>query len=229
MLIGIIGALVEEVEALKNEMQLERIFEKARKSFYQGKLYGKNVVVVVSGVGKVNAAITTQILIDEFNTDIIINVGVAGGVGEDVSPGDIVIGSSLIQHDFDISMFGVKIGQISGMDTFDFQSDRELVDKTKKIKLSRNVKILEGTIVTGDQFVCSKEKADFLVKEFGAIATEMEGASIAHVAYLNRKRFLVIRSMSDNASTGATVEFDKFVAVAVKNSLEVLKYLLENI
>lgn len=226
MLIGIIGAMTEEVEALKEEMKVERIFEKAGKSFFRGTLWNKEVVVVVSGVGKVNSAITTQILIDEFDADTIINVGVAGGVSQEVSPGDVVIGKSLIQHDFDINMFGYKKGQISGMDVYDFVSDKTLIEKLKDVKLSSNAKIVEGTIVTGDQFINSKELAEFLVEEFGASAAEMEGASIAHVAYLNKKPFLVIRSMSDNASTGATVEFKEFVAVAVKNSIEILKHLL---
>lgn len=226
MLIGIIGAMTEEVEALKEEMTVKNVFEKANKSFYKGTLWDKEVVVVVSGVGKVNSAITTQIMIDEFNTDIVINVGVAGGVGKEVSPGDVVIGTSLVQHDFDISMFGHKKGQISGMDVYDFVSDKSLVEKLRDVKLSSNAKILEGRIVTGDQFICSKEKAEFLVEEFGAIASEMEGASIAHTAYLNKKPFIVIRSMSDNASTGASVEFTEFVMVAVKNSIEILKHLL---
>lgn len=228
MIIGIIGAMTEEVEALKNEMTVYDIFEKANKSFYRGNLYGKDVVVVVSGVGKVNSAVTTQILIDEFDVDKVINVGVAGGVSPEVSPGDVVIGTSLIQHDFDISMFGHKKGQISGMDVYDFKSDKTLVDKIKGVKLSSNAKIIDGVIVTGDQFIASKDKAEYLVEEFNASASEMEGASIAHVAHLNNKPFLVIRSMSDNASTGASVEFEKFASIAVKNSLEILKYLLEN-
>ena len=229
MLIGIIGAMSEEVEALKFKMIIEESLNKAGKNFLKGKLWNKDVVVVVSGVGKVNAAMTTQILIDNFNVDIIINVGVAGGVSKDVKPGDIVIGTSLIQHDFDTQVFGARLGQISGLDTFDFKSDKNLIEKLKDIQLTSNAKVLEGIIVTGDQFICSKEKAEFLVKEFDAIASEMEGASIAHVSYLNKKPFVVIRSMSDNASTGATVEFEKFVNIAVQNSLEILEYLLKNI
>lgn len=228
MLIGIIGAMDEEVEALKNEMQVESELIKARRHFYKGKLEGKDVVVVVSGVGKVHAASCTQVMIDEFNVDVIINVGVAGGVGRTVSPGDVVVGNSLVQYDYDISMFGHKKGQISGLEIYDFIPDLELVKKALKAKLSSSPKIIEGRIVTGDRFICDKETAEYLVDEFDALATEMEGASIAHVAYLNEKPFLVIRSMSDNASTGASVEFEKFAPIAVENSLEMLKHLLRN-
>lgn len=228
MLIGIIGAMQSEVEALKKEMSISEELVKAGMSFYRGKIWGKEVVVVVSGVGKVNSAICTQIMIDSFDVDVVINVGVAGGVAQDISPGDVVIASSLIQHDVDVTMFGKRLGQIPNIDVFDFKSDRNLVEKAKKSNLSENIKIVEGVIVTGDQFVNSPEKAKFLVDTFNASATEMEGASIAHTAYVNKKPFIVIRSISDNASTGATVEFENFVEIAVDNSLKILKTMLDN-
>lgn len=226
MLIGIIGAMTEEVEALKQQMQVIEEFEKAKMSFIRGQLWNREVVVVVSGIGKVNAAICTQILIDHFEVDVVINVGVAGGVGTDVSPGDVVIGTSLIQHDMDTTMFGGRLGQIPRMDVFDFKSDTNLVEIAAKTKLKEGIRITKGVIVTGDQFVSSEEKANFLVKTFDAKATEMEGASIAHTAYLNDKPFIVIRSISDNASTGAHVEFEQFVPIAIENSIQILKTLI---
>lgn len=229
MLIGIIGAMHEEVEALKQEMIINKELHKAHMHFIQGNLWDREVVVVVSGVGKVNAAICTQILIDDFGVDCIINIGVAGGVSEDVSPGDIVIGTSLIQHDMDTTMFGDRLGQIPRLDTFDFKSDPNFIDKLRQVNLGDDIKIIEGVIVTGDQFISDLHKAKFLVDNFDAKATEMEGASIAHTAYLNKKPFIVIRSISDNASTGANIEFDKFISIAVNNSIKLLKVLLENI
>lgn len=229
MLIGIIGAMHEEVEALKQEMIINKELHKAHMHFIQGNLWDREVVVVVSGVGKVNAAICTQILIDDFGVDCIINIGVAGGVSEDVSPGDIVIGTSLIQHDMDTTMFGDRLGQIPRLDTFDFKSDPNFIDKLRQANLGDDIKIIEGVIVTGDQFISDLHKAKFLVDNFDAKATEMEGASIAHTAYLNKKPFIVIRSISDNASTGANIEFDKFISIAVNNSIKLLKVLLENI
>lgn len=226
MLIGIIGAMQKEVEALKSQMIIHEELYKAKMHFIKGILYDKEVVVVVSGVGKVNAAICTQILIDNFEVDVVINVGVAGGVSEDTKPGDVVIGTSLIQHDFDTTMFGDRLGQIANMDVFDFKSDMNLVNLAKQAKLKEGISILEGVIVTGDQFINSPEKVKFLVDTFDAKATEMEGASIAHTAYLNNKPFVVIRSISDNASTGATVEFEEFVPLAVDNSIQILKALI---
>ncbi len=229
MLIGIIGAMKEEVDALKQEMILEEKLEKARMQFLKGMLWDKEVVVVVSGVGKVNAAICTQILIDHFEVDVVINVGVAGGVGEDVSPGDIVIATSLIQHDVDVSMFGKPAGQIPGLDVFDFKSDSNLIQYARLTEFQKDQRIVEGIIVTGDQFINEPGKAKYLVETFDAKATEMEGAAIAHTAYLNDKPFIVIRSISDNASTGATVEFNKFVPVAVENSIIFLKSMLSRL
>lgn len=228
MLIGIIGAMHEEVEALKNEMLISGELHKAQMHFLKGVLWGRDVVVVVSGVGKVNAAICTQILIDDFAVDSVINVGVAGGVSPDVSPGDIVVGTSLIQHDVDTTMFGERLGQIPRLDTFDFKSDPDMITKMEHADLGDGIKVVKGIIVSGDQFISSPEKAKFLVDTFDAKATEMEGASIAHTAYLNKKPFVVIRSISDNAGTGANIEFDKFILTAVDNSIKILKILLSH-
>lgn len=228
MLVGIIGAMSEEVESLKKEMQVEQEYSQARMDYIKGKLWGKDVVVVVSGIGKVNAAVCTQILIDKFDVDMVINVGVAGGIGESIKPGDVVVGTKLIQHDMDATRFGYDLGQIPRMDTLDFESDKKLVSIAMMADCS-DMNIMEGIIVTGDQFVACPEKADFLVKTFDAKATEMEGASIAQVAYLNEKPFVIIRSISDNASTGASMEYNSFVDLAVENSLKVIKLLLEKI
>ncbi len=228
MLIGVIGAMTEEVDSLKKEMFIETEFSKAGMSYSKGKLWDRDAVVVVSGIGKVNAAICTQILIDEFDVDVIINVGVAGGVGPDINPGDVVVGTSLLQHDMDATRFGYDLGQIPRMDVFDFKSDPRLVDAALAADFD-DISITGGIIVTGDQFVACPEKADSLVKLFGAKATEMEGASIAQTAYLNKKPFIVVRSISDNASTGASVEYNTFVNMAVENSLKMIKLLFQKI
>ena len=228
MLIGIIGAMDEEVEALKKEMVIEEEYKQANMQYYKGSLEGKKVVVVVSGIGKVNAAICTQILINKFDVDIVINVGVAGGIGAEVQPGDVVVGKSLIQHDMDATKFGYPLGQIPRLETFDFKSDENLVKLVKEVSLA-DYKVLEGKIVTGDQFVADKDKVEFLLSTFDARATEMEGASIAQVAHLNKKPFVVIRSISDNASTGASIEYNDFIHIAVDNSLKMIRHLLQSI
>ncbi|GAA0177248.1 5'-methylthioadenosine/adenosylhomocysteine nucleosidase [Clostridium sediminicola] len=229
MSIGIIGAMDEEVSILLQDIELDKVVSKAMMNFNIGKLYKNEVVVVKCGIGKVNAAVCAQILIDDFNVDSVINVGVAGGIGKEVIPGDVVIASSLIQHDMDVTAFGSKIGQIPRMDCFDFKSDEKLfksaVDSAKTIS---NINIHEGIVVSGDQFIDSVEKVEWFSDEFNAKACEMEGASIAQVCYLNSVPFVIIRSISDNACTGAHIDFNKFVPIAVKNSSVIIRSLLLN-
>lgn len=228
MVIGIIGAMIEEVEPLLKELKLERKLVKAKMEFNLGELWGKNVVVVKSGVAKVNAAVCAQILIDDFNVDTVINVGVAGGVGKEVYPGDVVIAESLIQHDVDSSAFGERKGQIPRLDTFDFKCNETLVLKAKRAcEKITHCKCFIGRIVTGDQFIADPEKIRWLSEEFNALACEMEGGSIAQVCYLNEVPFVVIRSASDNANNGAHIEYEEFKPVAVRNSVGILKNMLE--
>lgn len=230
MVIGIIGAMDEELEILLKEMKLEKIEVKANMRFNFGKLYDKDIVVVRSGIGKVNAAICTQILIDDFSVDKVINVGIAGGIGKDVYPGDVVIASNLVQHDMDTSAFGDEIGQIPRLDTYDFKCTNELVDKAKSACVNiKDHKSFVGRIVTGDQFISNTEKIKWLNEKFEALACEMEGGSIAQVCYLNKVAFVVIRSISDNANNGAHMDYEKFAPIAIRNSTEILKNILINI
>lgn len=224
MNIGIIAAMSEELEPLLKDMKLISKETIASVTFNKGILLGKEIVAVVCGIGKVNAAICTQLLISKYNIDKIINVGVAGGVNKEIYPGDIVIADNLLEHDFDCSVFGDPIGQIPRMDTFDFRCDKDLVSLAENscTKID-NIKSYTGRIVSGDQFIASMEKVQFLDKEFTALACEMEGASIAHVCYSNKIPFVVIRSISDNANNGAHVDFEKFTPIAVKNSTTILK------
>lgn len=226
---GIIGAMDEEVEILLKEIKLDRKKVKAKMEFYCGNLWGEDTVVVRSGIGKVNAAVCAQILIDDFNVDKVINVGIAGGIGEDIYPGDVVVGDNLVQHDIDTSAFGDRVGQVPRLDTFDFRCDEKLVNSAYEACLKLNdVKGFVGRIVTGDQFIADIEKIKWLSKEFDAVACEMEGASIAQVCYLNSVPFVVIRSISDNANNGAHMDYEKFKFVAVKNSVGILKSMLQN-
>lgn len=228
MNIGIIAAMAEELEILLKDLKLEEKKEKANIIFHKGKLYGKDVVAVVCGIGKVNSAICTQILASEYNVDKVINVGVAGGIGKEIFPGDIVIAENLVQHDMDTTAFGDKMGQIPRLDTFDFKCDEEMVALAKKACMEiSELNSFTGRIASGDQFVANIEKIQWLDKEFGAISCEMEGASIAQVCYLNSIPFVVIRSISDNANNGAHMDYQKFIPVAVKNSTRILKQMLK--
>lgn len=229
MVLGIIAAMSEELELILQDMKLKNKKTVANLTFNEGTLYNKNVVAVVCGIGKVNAAICTQILISEFSVDKVINIGVAGGVNKDIYPGDVVIGNSLVEHDIDCSVFGDPVGQIPRMDTFDFKADDTLVNLAKdSCNKLNNINSFVGRIVSGDQFIASQEKVQYLEKEFNAFSCEMEGASIAHVCYSNNVPFVIIRSISDNANNGAHVDFEKFTPIAVKNSTAIVKEMVAN-
>ncbi|MDR3596147.1 5'-methylthioadenosine/adenosylhomocysteine nucleosidase [Clostridium sp.] len=228
MTIGIIAAMAEELEILLKDLILEEKKEKANMTFHKGTLYEKDVVAVVCGIGKVNSAICTQILASEYNVDKVINVGVAGGIGKEIYPGDIVVAENLVQHDMDTTAFGDKMGQIPRLDTFDFKCDKEMVALAKKAcEEISELNSFIGRIASGDQFVANIEKIQWLDKEFGAISCEMEGASIAQACYLNSIPFVVIRSISDNANNGAHMDYQKFIPIAVKNSTRILNKMLE--
>lgn len=228
MIIGIIGAMDEEIEMLLKKIKLFKKDIKAKMEFNQGNLWGKEVVVVRSGIGKVNAAVCTQILIDYYKVDKVINVGVAGGIEKEIVPGDVVIADSLVQHDMDTSALGDKIGQIPRLGTYDFQCDKTLVALAKDAcNESLECNCYTGRIVSGDQFIASEEKINWLHNEFNAIACEMEGASIAQVCYLNSIPFVIIRSISDNANNEAHMDYERFVPIAVKNSINILEGMLK--
>lgn len=229
MTLGIIAAMSEELEILLKDMQLEEKKVIANMTFNKGVLWGKDVIAVVCGIGKVNAAVCTQILASEYKVDKVINVGVAGGIGKSIYPGDVVVAENLVQHDMDTTAFGDPCGQIPRMDTFDFKCDESLVELAKKV--CENVggfNTFVGRIVSGDQFIASVEKIKWLEEQFSALSCEMEGASIAQVCYLNKIPFVVIRSISDNANNGAHMDFEKFTPIAVKNSTEILKGMILN-
>lgn len=230
MILGIIAAMSEELEILLKDLELEDTQVKAKMTFYKGKLWGKDVVAVVCGIGKVNAAVCTQLLVTEYKVSSIINVGVAGGIGKDIYPGDVVVATDLVQYDMDTTVFGDPVGQIPRLDTFDFKCDEKLVNIAKSAcSKATEFKTFSGRIVSGDQFVASLEKIHWLEKEFSALACEMEGASIAHVCYLNSTPFVVIRSISDNANNGAHMDFEKFTPIGVRNSTFILKSMIQNL
>lgn len=228
MILGIITAMQEEMEPLLKELVEDKRIKKAHMEFIKGKLWDKNVVIVISGIGKVNAAVCSQILIDDFNVNNIINVGVAGGIGENILPGDVVIGENLVQHDIDTSAFGDKIGQVPRLDTFDFKCDKAMIVAAKQAcEGITNHKYYTGRIITGDQFIADIDKISMLRENFNAVACEMEGGSIAQVCYLNNIPFIVIRSISDNAGIGAHMDYNKFKEVAVENSTVILRNMLK--
>lgn len=230
-MLGIIGAMDEEVAKIKEHMTEVEVTTKASMDFYKGKLNGKEAVVVRSGIGKVNAAICTQILADDFHVDAVINTGIAGSLNKDIDIGDIVLSTDTLEHDMDAVTFGYPLGQIPRMDTLSFTADEHLrsVARTACRKVLSSVTAFEGRIVSGDQFVSSKEKKDWLIQTFGGYCTEMEGAAIAHAAYLNKIPFLIIRAISDKADDSASMDYPAFEAMAIKNSVTLILEMAGNL
>ena len=228
MIIGIIGAMEEEVAVLKESMNIEETVEYASMQFCKGVLCGKNVVVVRSGIGKVNAAICAQVLVDKFHIDILINTGIAGSLDAAIDIGDMVISTDLVEHDMYATIFGDPLGQVPRMDTFSFPADPVLVEKAVKANEEANSEIqtFVGRIVSGDQFVSSSEVKEKLVKNFQAKCTEMEGAAIAHAAYLNKVSCVIIRAISDKADNSATMDYPTFEKQAIERSVKLVHNLL---
>lgn len=231
MRIGIIGAMNEEVIELKNimtDIQVEKI---GNLEFFKGNLLNKEVVLVEGGIGKVNAAICATLMIEHFKVSKVLFTGVAGGTNPDINIGDIVIGVDQIEHDFDSTAFGYALGQIPRMDTYIFEADRELVDLAYSVAVEKfgREKVRKGRIVSGDEFVASVEKIKWLRDTFNADCTEMEGAAVAHVCYVFKMPFLIIRAISDKANHDAKVDFPEFVKLAAKNSKTIIEGILERI
>ena len=230
MVLGIISAMSEELELLLKDMNIQDEIKKANMTFFKGNLDDKEIIAVVCGIGKVNAAVCAQILISEFKVDSIINVGVAGGIGKNIYPGDLVVGTNLVHHDMDTTVFGDAHGQVPRMDVFDFKCDDKLVSAaTAACDEIKEINTFQGRIISGDQFISSVDKIQWFEKEFDALACEMEGASIAHVCYLNNTPCVVIRSISDNANNGAHMDYEKFIPIAVRNSTIILKSMLQKL
>ena len=225
---GIIAAMKEEmqeIEKIMTEKQLQKIYEL---NFIKGKINTTEVVLVEAGVGKVNAARTTQILIDKFNVDAIINVGSAGSSNDELDIGDIVIGNKIVQHDFDITAFGHPKGYISNVGQF-VESNDLLIEKMKQTisNLKDNeFKIKIGTIASGDIFCTELKMKEKIRNKFNADAIEMEGAAIAQVCKLDDIPFLIIRSISDKPDGNNNVTFDNFLEKASKRCAQIIKEFL---
>lgn len=229
MVTGIIGAMEEEVAKLKADMTEVEEQKKAGMSFLKGKLYGKDVVVVRSGIGKVNAAVCTQILVCDYKIDRVINTGVAGGLYSELNVGDIVISSDALYHDFDVTGFGYKEGIIPRMQTSNFIADKELALKAKEIceRVNPEIKCFIGRVVSGDQFIGTNDKKEWLVEKFNGYCAEMEGCGIAHAAYLNNIPFIIIRAISDKADGSAKVDYSEFEMKAIEHTVKLMTELIK--
>lgn len=224
-MIGIIGAMDEEVEQLKEAMVVDNKKEKAGMVFFSGSLEGRQVTIVRSGIGKVNAAVCAQILVDDFSVSHIVNTGIAGSLKAEIDIADVVISEDVLHHDVDATGFGYPKGQIPRMETLAFAADKKLIEAAQRAcaEAVPEIGIHVGRVVSGDQFISDKSRKAEIVEHFKGYCTEMEGAAIAQVAYLNKVPFVVIRTISDKADDSASVDYPTFEKKAIANSVKIIK------
>lgn len=226
--IGIIGAMDLEVEHLKSEMQISRIVDKAGMEFYTGTLKGVDVVIVRSGIGKVNAGLCAQILADVFQVTHIINTGVAGSLNAKLDIGDILISRDALYHDVDVRIFGYQLGEVPQMGCREFKADKAMIEAAVSSckEVNPDIHVEVGRILSGDQFISDKAKKETLIADFQGDCTEMEGAAIAHSAYLNKIPFVIIRAISDKADDSAEMDYPTFEREAAKHSARLVEHMI---
>ncbi len=227
-MLGIIGAMAQEVEQLKNEMEQPVVARVAGMDFYKGRISGRDAVVVQSGIGKVNAAVCVQILADRYQVDGIVNTGIAGSLQARINIGDLVLSTDAVQHDMDASIFDYPKGQIPQMDVFAFPADEKLRKAAKRCcaEVNPDIAVYEGRVLTGDQFISDKAKKEWLVQTFGGFCTEMEGGAVAQAAYMNKVPFLIVRAISDKADDSANMDYPEFERKAILHSVNLTRALV---
>ena len=228
--IGIIGAMEEEVAKLKENMQIQETSVIAGMEFCQGICEGQNVVIVRSGIGKVNAAVCTQILCDVFKVNAIINTGVAGSLKNEINIGDIVLSEDALQHDMDATGFGYDPGVIPRMEESIFKGDETLLKLAQKVcqEVNPDIQVFRGRVVSGDQFISDHDVKQRIVNSFGGFCTVMEGAAIAQTAWLNKIPYLVIRAISDKADGSAEMDYSEFEMKAIEHTVRLMTGMLRN-
>ena len=228
--LGIIGAMQVEVEILLGAMENKKSLEKAGSVFYEGKLGGLDVVVVQCGVGKVNAAMCTQILCDLFNVTHLVNTGIAGSLCADLDIGDLVVSTDAMYHDVDAVHFGYPMGKVPGMDTTEFPADKTMMDYAFAAAEAVNPgHTRKGRVASGDQFVAEKPLKEKIIAVTGGLCTEMEGAAIAQTAYRNQLPFVILRAISDKADDSAEMDYPTFERIAAHRCAEVTMKLAQQL
>ncbi|WPC17832.1 5'-methylthioadenosine/adenosylhomocysteine nucleosidase [Pediococcus inopinatus] len=219
---GVICAMEEEIKSLHSALDIEKETEINDIIFYEGTINNNEVVLVRSGIGKVEAGITAALLVTNFKVDALIHSGSAGGIGSGLSVGDVVISTQTLYHDVDARAFGYELGQLPGQPAR-FDADQNLISELSLAGEKTGLNIKTGLIVTGDQFISSSEKIQEILKNFpDALCCEMEGSAIGQVAHQFKVPFVVIRAMSDVGDENAGVSFDDFIIEAGKQSAKML-------
>jgi len=229
-LVAIIGAMEEEVALIKGWMTEIETQSIAGCEFYQGKLDGTDVVLLQSGIGKVNAAVSTTLLLSKFAPSKVINIGSAGGYAQDLNVGDVVISDQVCHHDVDVTVFGYAMGQVPGMPAT-YAADETLVAEAKAavVRLGQ-VTAQVGLIGTGDSFMQDPVRVEKVRADFPALlAVEMEAAAVAQVCVKFETPFVVVRALSDIAGKESSQSFEEFLVVAAKNSSDMVREMLKSL
>lgn len=221
-IIGIIAAMDSEIAAIKNEMTDKTVETVSGIEFVKGRLCEKNTVVAKCGIGKVFAAICAQTMILKYSPCLVINTGVGGSLSDKLNIGDIAIAADVVQHDMDTSPLGDPVGLVSGINIVHFPADPHAANLIAAAADSLGINNVKGTVASGDQFIASREKKNYIKDNFGAIACEMEGAAIGHVCYVNATPFSVIRAISDSADDSSHMDYGEFLKLAADRSFNVV-------
>jgi adenosylhomocysteine nucleosidase len=225
-MIGIIGAMTEELEALLTDLQHKQTTQHGPFTLHTGTLEGQQVLLAQCGIGKVNAAALTQLLIVQ-KVEKIIFTGVAGAVDGSLKVGDIVVSTDAMQHDSDVRALGYKLGEVPG-ETLSWQANETLQELAfSAAKTIEGINVMKGRVLSGDQFIASAEKVKELREVFEGSCAEMEGAAVAQVCSKWNVPFVIIRSMSDSADHSANVDFREFTKVAASHAKQVVRGMLQ--
>ena len=229
--IGIIGAMDAEVKSLKEAAEIKKTTRIAEMDFCEGTLKGKDVVIVKCGMGKVNAGICAHTLINAFGCTSIINTGVAGSLDNQINIGDIVVSTDAVQHDYNVETLGFKKGEIPYTGQYAFPADEDLRAAAVKAvqDAAGDIRVFEGRVCSGDQFISEKEQKEEIIADFGGMCCEMEGAAIAQTCYLNNKPFVIIRAISDKPDETEIVEYKIFEAEAAERCAGIVKSMIASL
>ncbi|MFA9373366.1 MAG: 5'-methylthioadenosine/adenosylhomocysteine nucleosidase [Poseidonibacter sp.] len=226
--LAIMGAMEEEIEPLLSHFENVNIVEYANNKFYEVNYNGLDIVIAYSKIGKVFASLTASTMIEKFSCDTLLFSGVAGGINPELKIGDLIIADKLCQHDLDITAFGHPNGYVPGGKVF-VETNENLRNIAKKVANENNISVIEGTIATGDQFVHSVERKEFIQNTFNADALEMEGASVAVVCDALNIPFFILRAISDTADMDAGFDFDEFLKSSAKNSADYIVKIVDQL
>ena len=228
--IAVVGAMEQEIELLRESMADVKYVSFGKFSAYEGELAGKRTVLVLSGIGKVNAAVSTSWVIHQFAPDCVINTGSAGGLGKGLKVGDVVIGETVAHHDVDVTAFGYVWGQVPQLPAA-FASDENLIRQAEKAaQVFEGAAVTQGLIVSGDRFVHSSEGVAEIRSHFPEVkAVEMEAAAIAQTCYQLEVPFVIIRAVSDSADEKADISFEEFLKTAAVSSAKMVTEIVKSL